>query len=145
LAVVGWRLITDKSEVATWLERDVLHNIVLLKHLASGCSGIAQGGQLERLAAPFTADANDGLYQWESSRDYNPSPGLEGIQAAVLAINSADDERKPPETVMERELKRVKNTRLFLIPEETRGHATTYFAKFWKEQVKELLQSAPRR
>jgi hypothetical protein len=46
LAVVGWRLITDKSEVATRLERDVLHNIVLLKHLASGCGGIAQGGQL---------------------------------------------------------------------------------------------------
>ena len=28
----------------------------------------------ERLAAPFTADANDFLYQWDSSRDYNPSP-----------------------------------------------------------------------
>ncbi len=43
-------------------------------------------------------DANDFLYQWESSRDYNPSPGLERIQAALLAINSADDERNPPET-----------------------------------------------
>src|SRR3954466_15933570 len=30
----------------------------------------------DRLAAPFTADANDFLYQWESSGDYNPSPGL---------------------------------------------------------------------
>ena len=47
----------------------------------------------ERLAAPFPADANHVLYQWESSRDYNASPGLELIQAAVLAINSADDER----------------------------------------------------
>ena len=39
----------------------------------------------QRLAAPFTADANDVLYQWDSSRDYNPSPGLERIQAALLA------------------------------------------------------------
>jgi homoserine O-acetyltransferase len=101
-----------------------------------------------RLAAPFTADANDVLYQWDSSRDYNPEPGLERIQAAVLAINSADDERNPPETgVTERELKRVKNARLFLIPasEETRGHITTFFAKFWKEQLRDFLQQVPRR
>jgi homoserine O-acetyltransferase len=49
-----------------------------------------------RLAAPFTADANDVLYQWDSSRDYNASAGLERIKAAVLAINAADDERNPP-------------------------------------------------
>jgi homoserine O-acetyltransferase/O-succinyltransferase len=70
----------------------------------------------DRLAAPFAEDANDVLYQWDSSRDYNPAPGLERIQAALLAINSADDERNPPETgIMERELKRVKNARLFLM------------------------------
>ena len=61
----------------------------------------------DRLAAPFTADANDVLYQWDSSRDYNAAPGLERIQAALLAINAADDERNPPETgIMERELRR---------------------------------------
>ena len=75
----------------------------------------------ERLAAPFGADANDVLYAWDSSRDYNPAPGLERIQAALLAINSADDERNPPETgIMDRELKRVKNGRLFLIPSQRR-------------------------
>ncbi|MCC7346027.1 MAG: alpha/beta fold hydrolase [Variibacter sp.] len=101
-----------------------------------------------RLKAPFTADANDFLYQWDSSRDYNPSPGLERIQAALLAINSADDERNPPETgIMVRELKRIKNARLHLIPasEETVGHGTTMRAKFWKQQLQELLQTAPRR
>ena len=101
----------------------------------------------ERLAAPFAADANDILYAWDSSRDYNPAPGLERIQATLLAINSADDERNPPETgIMERELKRVKNARLFIIPasEDTRGHGTTGLAKFWKQPVQELLQTAPR-
>ncbi len=101
-----------------------------------------------RLDAPFTADANDFLYQWDSSRDYSPAPGLERIQAALLAINSADDERNPPETgIMERELKRVKNGKLYLIPasEETRGHGTTGMAKFYKQQLQELLASAPKR
>jgi homoserine O-acetyltransferase len=100
----------------------------------------------ERLAAPFAADANDILYAWASSHDYNPAPGLERIQATLLAINSADDERNPPETgIMERELKRVKNARLFIIPasEDTRGHGTTGLAKFWKQPLQELLQSAP--
>ncbi|MFL5030054.1 MAG: alpha/beta fold hydrolase [Xanthobacteraceae bacterium] len=101
-----------------------------------------------RLAAPFTADANDFLYQWESSRDYNPAPGLERIEAPLLAINSADDERNPPETgLMERALKRVKNGRLFLIPasDDTRGHGTTGMAKFWKRELQQFLETVPRR
>jgi hypothetical protein len=48
--------------------------------------------------APVTADANDLVDQWEASHDCNPSPGLEKIEATVLAINAADDERNPPET-----------------------------------------------
>ena len=84
---------------------------------------------------------------WDASRDYNPSPDLEHIKAVVLAINSADDERNPPETgIMEKELKRIKNARLYLIPtsEDTRGHLTTGFAKFWKQRVQDLLSTAPR-
>ena len=77
-----------------------------------------------------------------------PIAGLERIQAAVLAINSADDERNPPETgIVERELKRVKNARLDLIPasEDTCGHGTTYFAKFWKMELEEFLAMKTRR
>src|SRR5439155_26625527 len=74
----------------------------------------------ERLAAPAPADANDFIYAWESSADYNPAPDLEKIKAAVLAINSADDERNPPETgATEREMKRLKNGRLYVIPESS--------------------------
>jgi homoserine O-acetyltransferase len=102
----------------------------------------------DRLAAPFRADANDFIYAWESSRDYNPSAGLERIVAALLVINAADDERNPPETgLMENAIKRVKNGRLHLIPasDETRGHGTTGMAKFYKQQVEELLRTAPQR
>jgi homoserine O-acetyltransferase len=100
-----------------------------------------------RLKAPWRGDANDVLYQWDSSRDYNPSAGLEKIQATLLAINSADDERNPPETgVLEREIKRVKNGRILLIPgsPDTAGHGTTASAKWWKKDLEELLRSAPR-
>src|SRR5215510_895359 len=101
----------------------------------------------QRLGAAFNADANDVLYQWESSGDYNPSAGLERIQAVLLAINSADDERNPPELgIWDREVKRVKNGRVMLIPasDQTAGHGTTFQARFWKQHLAELLQSAPR-
>ena len=101
-----------------------------------------------RLKAPFPADANDVLYQWDSSRDFNPSAGLEKITATLLAINSADDERNPPETgIMERAIRRVKNGRLLLIQgsDTTLGHGTTSQAKYWKDELAKLLQSAPKR
>jgi homoserine O-acetyltransferase len=100
----------------------------------------------QRLAALTNADANDYLYQWEASGDYDPSPGLGRIKATVLVINAADDERNPPETgLTEAALKQIKSARLFLIPasEETRGHGTTGMAKFYKLPLAELLQSIP--
>ena len=100
-----------------------------------------------RLKAPFPADANDALYQWDSSRDYNPAPDLEKLSAHLLAINSADDERNPQENgVLEREIKRVKHGRVLLIPasENTAGHGTTGQAKNWKQQLAEFLREVPR-
>ena len=43
--------------------------------------GTNGGNQACYKAAPFTADANNFLYQWEASRDHNPTPGLERIRA----------------------------------------------------------------
>lgn len=100
-----------------------------------------------RLKQPFTPDANDFLYQWDASRDYDASPGLSKISATLLAINSADDERNPPETgLMDASLKQVKNGRLLLIPAstETRGHVTVGMAKFYGPDLAELLAKAPR-
>lgn len=102
----------------------------------------------QRLATPITADANDFVYQWESSHDYNAGEKLEQIEAPLLLINSADDERNPPETgITDAAMKRVKNGRLFLIPAstETRGHGTTGNAKFYSEQIRQFLQTAPQR
>jgi homoserine O-acetyltransferase len=100
----------------------------------------------ERLAGRGPPDANDFIWQWDSSADYDAAPGLEKIQASVLAINSADDERNPPETgVEETAMKRVKNGKLFLIPagDQTSGHGTTGNAKLYKQQLAAFLQSVP--
>jgi homoserine O-acetyltransferase len=96
----------------------------------------------QRFAQPDGNDANDILYAFEASRDYDPAPRLETIIASVLAVNSADDERNPAELgVMEREMRRVRHGRYVLIPTgpETRGHGTTGFANLWKDHLIELL------
>ena len=94
------------------------------------------------LAAAPPADANDYVWQWDASRDYDAAPGLERITAAVLAINSEDDERNPPQTgLMQRDMARVPHGQLMIIPAsaETRGHGTTGLAKFWAEQLRVFL------
>jgi homoserine O-acetyltransferase len=101
-----------------------------------------------RLGAPMTADANDFLWQWGSSADYDAAPELAKIQAWVLAINAADDERNPPETgLTERAINQVKNGKLYLIPasEQTSGHATTGNVKFYQQQLQEFINAAPQR
>jgi homoserine O-acetyltransferase len=101
----------------------------------------------QRLAQPFRGDANDFLYQWESSADYDPSPRIDRITAMVVAVNSSDDERNPPELgVMEREIKRVRNARYVLLKggPDTRGHGTTGMAKLWKDELADLLRKAPK-
>ncbi len=101
-----------------------------------------------RLAAPMNADANDFIWAWNSSADYDAAPGLERIEASLLAINSADDERNPPESGLEEAaLKRVKNGKLYLIPasDDTRGHLTTGMAKFYSRELQNFLSAAPQR
>lgn len=90
----------------------------------------------KRLASPTKMDANDFLYQWQSSGSYDPAPRLKNITAPVLAILAADDERNPYATgVMQRAVSSLPDARCFLIPasEKTEGHNTTMKAAHWKE------------
>lgn len=90
-------------------------------------------------------DANDLLYQVDSSREYDPSPRLETIKAPLVAVNSADDFINPPELgIMERFIKRVKRGRFVLIPisDETRGHGTHTIAALWNQYLAELLETS---
>jgi homoserine O-acetyltransferase len=89
-----------------------------------------------------TTDANDMLYQFNASREYDPSPNLEKITAAVLAINSADDVVNPPELgLMEKLMPRVKHGRYILIPtsDQTRGHGTHSIPAIWGRHLGDFL------
>jgi homoserine O-acetyltransferase len=88
-------------------------------------------------------DANDMLYQFEASSDYDPAPELEKILAPLTAVNSADDQVNPPELgILEREIRRVKRGAYVLIPtsDETRGHGTHTRPAVWKQHLADLLE-----
>ena len=90
-----------------------------------------------------STDANDMLYQYNASRDYDPSPNLEKITAAVLAINSADDVVNPPELgLMEKLMPRVKRGHYILIPtsDQTRGHGTHSLPAVWGKYLADFLR-----
>lgn len=89
-------------------------------------------------------DANDFLFQFEASSDYDPSMKLEGIRVPVLAINSADDLVNPPELgLMDALIRRVPRGRYVLIPisDRTRGHGTHSLPAIWKPFLTEFLQA----
>jgi homoserine O-acetyltransferase len=92
-------------------------------------------------------DANDLIYQLESSRNYNPWSKLEAIKAPMMWINSADDFINPRNlSVPQHALKRMPTARFRLIPESTgtHGHGTHTWAKFWKADLSELLARSAR-
>jgi len=99
----------------------------------------------DRVVAEYAAklDANDTLYQFEASRDYDPAPDLEQIEARLLAVNSADDQVNPPELgILESAIGRVKRGRCLVFPidERTRGHRTHSEAALWKDHLAEFLK-----
>jgi homoserine O-acetyltransferase/O-succinyltransferase len=90
-----------------------------------------------------STDANDMLYQYNASREYDPSPNLERITAPLLAINSADDVVNPPELgIMEKLMPRVKRGRYVLIPtsDRTRGHGTHSLPAVWGKYLEDFLK-----
>lgn len=91
-------------------------------------------------------DANDVIYAFQASRDYDPSAKLESVTTPVLAINSADDFVNPPELgLMEKLMPRVPHGRYVLIPisEKTRGHGTHSVPAVWHDYLAEFLRALP--
>jgi len=107
----------------------------------------------DRALDKFTArtakdsDANDFLYAFEASSDYDPVPGLERIDVPLLAINSEDDLIDPPELgLLERGIRRVKRGKAIVIPrsDRTRGHGTHSMAAVWEDHLIALLAETRR-
>ncbi len=90
-------------------------------------------------------DANDFLYQLDSSRNYDPSAKLGLIKAPVMWVNSADDFINPPELgIAEAQVKNIPHARFVLIPtsDQTHGHGTHTWAAVWKDRLAELLDES---
>jgi homoserine O-acetyltransferase len=88
------------------------------------------------------ADANDRIYQLEASRNYNPSPNLARITVPLTWVNSADDFINPPGLgLAERDVTKLPKGKFVLVPEsaDTHGHSTHTWAKFWKQDLIDLL------
>lgn len=88
-------------------------------------------------------DANDMMYQFAASEDYNPYPDLSKIKAPLLAINSADDQVNPPELgIMEEAIQYVEQGQYILLPitDETRGHGTHSLPHIWRHYLAEFLR-----
>ena len=102
----------------------------------------------EAASATSPPDANDTIYQFDASRNYDPSPLLRRIGVPVLWINSADDFINPPELgSAEKMVAEMPRARFVLIPAtpETKGHGTHTWAKFWKAGLVKLLAETPTR
>lgn len=87
-------------------------------------------------------DANDTIYQIESSRNYDPSKTVEAMTMPVTWINSSDDFINPWDYGVAEDFgKRLPDGKYLLIKatDETRGHGTHTWARFWKDELVALL------
>jgi len=114
-----------------------------------GTAAAADRWLADQLAARVkTTDANDTIYHFRASEDYDPSPHLEKIVVPLLAINSADDFVNPPELpLMTALIARVAQGRFVLIPasDDTRGHGTHSRPQVFGPHLAEFLKALPPR
>jgi homoserine O-acetyltransferase/O-succinyltransferase len=94
-----------------------------------------------------TRDANDRLYQYDASRNYNPTADLDKIKAKLLLIVFADDQINSPEFgALDREMPHVINGRFVIAPagKDSDGEGNNTNAKLWHTYLEDLLSSVTR-
>jgi homoserine O-acetyltransferase len=87
-------------------------------------------------------DANDLLYAFESSADYDPAPTLNVINKPMLTINFADDLTNPPQFL---NLPTGPNYTAVIIPggPDSYGHMTIKHPAVWASALQSFLQRSP--
>jgi len=107
---------------------------------------LADGVVDDKKANQKVGDANDTMYMWNASRNFDPTPKLGDIKAKVLLLLSQDDERNPVELPMLTEgMAKVPDGAVYIVPEddETNGHGTTYNAAYYAEPLAAFLIGLP--
>ena len=88
-------------------------------------------------------DANDAIWEFAASFDYDPSARLAEITAPLLAVNFEDDEVNPNQLgVLQRAIERVERGRAVVVPtsQESDGHLSLTNARLWASHVQEILE-----
>jgi homoserine O-acetyltransferase len=87
-------------------------------------------------------DANDMLYAFESSADYDPAPNLHVINKPMLTVNFADDLTNPPEFLR---LPTASNYTSVIIPAgpDSYGHMNIAHPAVWASALQSFLQPLP--
>jgi homoserine O-acetyltransferase len=103
---------------------------------------------MDRLANATVGDANDVMYQWDASRDFDPTPDLGRIAAPLLVINSDDDERNPLDLgILEAAMPKVAQGEVLILEgsDTTSGHGTPMQAALYADKVADFLSRAPKK
>ncbi|MFC0576413.1 alpha/beta fold hydrolase [Paraburkholderia solisilvae] len=90
-------------------------------------------------------DANDVLYWFESSWDYNPEPDLPKIRGRLFAVNFADDLINATDLgVMQKLVGEVPGGRFVEMPEtaQSYGHQTLAHPEVWKPYLVQLMSGS---
>ena len=97
---------------------------------------------IQGVRAQSGIDANDLLYAFESSRDFDGEPGLPRIQTKVFALNFADDEfyRDSLQT-LQRDAQVLPEKQLVIRPiiKGSHGHLSMAHPALWKQQVETFM------
>jgi homoserine O-acetyltransferase/O-succinyltransferase len=114
----------------------------LQKHRPTRAAAIDLVESLE--ASGNAYDANDMLYDFESSADYDPSPNLNVINKPMLTINFADDLTNPPRFLR---LPTASNHTEVVIPAgpDSFGHMNIAHPAVWASVLQSFLQRPPQK
>jgi homoserine O-acetyltransferase len=140
-----------EKQPSRWVSVLPLFNIMLLTPVQLQVAGPTRAKANELFdkivdTGRKTLDANDFLYAFESSWDYDPEPNLGKIKAKLLALNFVDDMINPVEIgVMDRAVAKIPNGRAIVIAASTPsfGHLNQNHPEIWKHYLVEMLKSLP--
>ncbi len=88
-------------------------------------------------------DANDLLYAFESSLDFNAEPGLSQIRTKVFALNFADDEfYRDSLQILQGDMQQVRGGKVVIRPISagSTGHFSMSHPNLWKDEVAAFMQ-----
>lgn len=100
-------------------------------------------GFLQGVKKSVEVDANDLLYAFKSSSDFDAEPGLGKIEAKVYALNFADDEFYPDSLqILQRDVPQVKQGRYLVQPsvQGSPGHLSMSHPALWADRARAFIQ-----